>query len=520
MAPWYDMTVTTARDNSYCVKTTSVCKNVRNTYNYVNLFRIMPSLQYYVEDIGVWTHNACICNEYIGMVHRHQVATPPFFGEKFLPLLHEALEIFEKQEKPMFEQYTLLTREKVLASYQGEQYRKYFWGYMTLKKRSIIHQDSTVRIFPKDQKEYDYALKAPRMIQFRGPVYMLEAGRCTQAIEHDIYRVKDEYNTLVFGKGANNTVLGSEFLSKVSNFINPIYLMLDASKFDAHISVELLQFVAEVYPKFFTTKRNKQYIRFLWGKTFVNYGFSRRGLRFKTEGTRMSGDMDTGLGNCILMYCLLKAFFQVCGITKNSVMVNGDDSVCIIEGNDFYELEPNFDWWKSMGFSMKMEYTYDLSKVEFCKTRLLRLPDGTARFVPDPIKWLQLFGYSTVRRSKKALANNIYTLCLCEMAFSWGLPTARVAYKILKYISTKHKCVLQRFSRRFWRVLKMYENFGNHNQPPLDEHIAQSYFKLFDLDASVLQVFEGKFDFSNYTGFSLEGINSYHYRTNPGYHAG
>jgi len=93
-------------------------------------------------------------------------------------------------------------------------------------------------------------------------------------------------------------------------------------------------------------------------------------LKYNVTGCRMSGDMNTALGNCLLMCAMVWAYAQHVGVSC-SLANNGDDCVVIMESSQLDQF--NFglcSWFHDMGFTMKVEDpVYDFERIEFCQTQ-------------------------------------------------------------------------------------------------------------------------------------------------------
>ncbi len=91
-------------------------------------------------------------------------------------------------------------------------------------------------------------------------------------------------------------------------------------------------------------------------------------VKYSVEGRRMSGDMDTALGNCLLMTAMTYSLCKTLGI-RHEVMDNGDDILVIMDKQDetLFRAAVN-DWYAELGFRMKVEDTvYLIEHIEFCQ---------------------------------------------------------------------------------------------------------------------------------------------------------
>jgi len=84
----------------------------------------------------------------------------------------------------------------------------------------------------------------------------------------------------------------------------------------------------------------------------------------------MSGDMNTSLGNCILMCMMIHAYAGHVGVDVQ-LANNGDDCVVFLEQRDLSRFSTGlFDWFWEMGFNMAIEEpSYEFEHIEFCQCR-------------------------------------------------------------------------------------------------------------------------------------------------------
>lgn len=85
----------------------------------------------------------------------------------------------------------------------------------------------------------------------------------------------------------------------------------------------------------------------------------------------MSGDMNTGLGNCVLMCGMFWSWFQTAGLEKFELMNNGDDCVVIIEQDDLPRLTSGItQFFRELGFTLVLEEpVFEFEKISFCQTQ-------------------------------------------------------------------------------------------------------------------------------------------------------
>lgn len=405
---------TEGRDGSYIRFTDAFpmgnCKINRASYCYVGNKMLEASIAY--------THNGCGCNEYLALKHRHQMQTLAFTMDPDIMLQH--LNTLIGESRLQAQSFTLLSRHEVVNSYVGRWKRRYLRAMLSLEEYPLCNADFNINMFVKPDKEDALPKGGPRAIQYRGARAALEMARFTQSIEHQVYELNDDHGTRIFGKGCNQHTLAEDFLKKRDLFRDPAFLMLDASKFDAHVSVEFLEIVRCFYVQLLQLAGQAKYVSYLWGKTLTSYGYTRHGIKYKTRGTRMSGDMDTGLGNSLIMFAALTHYMYVTGISKYVMAINGDDSVIFIEKDQLAKAR-DISCFVEMGLKMKFEVALDFQHMEFCQCRMVETDYGWT-LARSPHRIITRLGWSVNKFGKSRLKDYILSLGMGECAVSYGVP--------------------------------------------------------------------------------------------------
>jgi hypothetical protein len=126
-------------------------------------------------------------------------------------------------------------------------------------------------------------------------------------------------------------------------------------------------------------------------RTLINKVKTFQGDEWTIKGTRMSGDVDTSLGNSIINYALLSAILHDCGYHQFEIIVNGDDSIL------FTKKPINVQQFQSVARKYNMESkvlpsTTIIHQVEFCRTKLVYKPNGQATMMFNPKRSINIFG--------------------------------------------------------------------------------------------------------------------------------
>jgi len=259
--------------------------------------------------------------------------------------------------------------------YEGRRRTIYQKAVESLLGAEVTRQDAELRAFVKAEK-IDFTKKvdpAPRVIQPRTPRYNVEVGVYLKPIEHRVYKaIASIFNdSVTVVKGLNAGEVGKLCAQKWMKFKKPVAIGLDASRFDQHVSDIALEWEHSIYLAMYNhDPKLKKLLR--WQVDNIGRGFCDDGkLKYNVRGCRMSGDMNTALGNCLLMCAMVWAYCKESGIDEFELMNNGDDCVVIIEQCQLHQFGLKLNsWFTDMGFTMKVELpVYEMEKIEFCQTQ-------------------------------------------------------------------------------------------------------------------------------------------------------
>ena len=101
----------------------------------------------------------------------------------------------------------------------------------------------------------------------------------------------------------------------------------------------------------------------------------------------MSGDMNTALGNCLIMCSMVHSYLST-RVGRFRLANDGDDCVVIIERRDLKKISDLSSYFLKLGFNMKIEDPVDIFElIEFCQAQPIWTPDGwvMVRKVADSI---------------------------------------------------------------------------------------------------------------------------------------
>lgn len=372
------------------------------------------------QPMGVY--NNCQCNEIAALTNRH--LKPPLFDH---PNWEEASRMTEKYYTTFVD---LVSMKQIVNRYVGTKKRLYNKAYEQYRTFGFQQKYAYVKMFIKTErfKEEHLGIKPPRAIQYRHPIFNLQVLRFINPFEEHYYQHLSYGNctqTRVIMKGLNWVKRAKIFVEKAQSFLQPKFICLDFSRFDSTITVDHLKSTHRKYYKV-----GGRPLRHYFRMQLKNKCWTRSGIKYVVDGTRMSGDADTGLGNTIINLDAIHYVLYKSNITKYDMIVDGDDAVVIIEQGEFY----NLDIYKTLGFEVKADITKDIFRVDFCQSRLVLTPEPV--FVRNPIKVL-----STVTTCYKDYLRSLdrwtAAVGLCEEAVNPGVPILSVLGSSLAKLSNR-----------------------------------------------------------------------------------
>lgn len=341
---------------------------------------------------------------------------------------------------------TPISREEFAMLYRGRRQAVYLAAALSLRSKAVTRLDSHLKAFVKAEKIL-WAVAAhtivkakvdpaPRLIQPRDPRYNVEVGRYLKPHEGKVYKaIGKVWGDVTVAKGLNASQRGKLVEKKWNSFRNPVAVGLDASRFDQHVSPAGLRSEHSVY----LMMNNDEEFRELLSWQIRNKGvaYVKDGkCKYRTNGCRMSGDMNTALGNCLLMSAMVYSYCRSKHI-KAKLINDGDDCVVFMEKCNLSTFQDGLDtWFIEMGFSMKVEDpVYRLEEVEFCQCHPVWTDEG----------------YIMVRNIRQSLAKDSVSIkpldnelifrkwCGevgdCGLSLTGGVPVVAEFYKVLQRAS-------------------------------------------------------------------------------------
>jgi len=319
-----------------------------------------------------------------------------------------------------------ISKEAFISGYKGPKRRVYERALDNLKIAPI--PDARVKTFIKKERHLAEKYKAARLIQARSPEFNICLGQYLKPIEHRVYNLKGDGRRFPKGplcaKGMNVITKAKTICDILQEFNDPMILGIDHSAFDSRVQKKHLQNEHKVYLRVHgaKTRRNVQGVaelNALLRKQLRNKCKTRRGIIYVTEASRMSGDLNTALGNCVINIEIIQAVCEDKIIGKFYYIVDGDDSVVICESINAGRVTPNdfLPYGMETKIDEKLHARY--TDVEFCQAKIIKTINGPL-FVGNPIKKISVLG----DHYKLTLPEEDYLHCLgiMEYKINAGVP--------------------------------------------------------------------------------------------------
>lgn len=330
-----------------------------------------------------------------------------------------------------------ISAQEFLGYYHGRRRQCYERAVASLDSAPITVRDFGVRnAFVKAEKT-NFTAKpdpAPRIIQPRDPRYNVEVGRYLRHLEHPIYdAIASIYGGPTVMKGYTAAGVAGNLREMWGQFSTPVAIGLDASRFDQHVRPQMLEWEHSVYVGCYAG-RDAEHLAWLLRGQIHNRCTMRcqDGVaKYTVDGSRMSGDMNTALGNCLIMTALVHRLAAERGV-RVRLANNGDDCVVIMEHRDLHRFSDGLrEWFKAYGFNMKVEDpVLVFERIEFCQAHpvfdgeswiMVRNPQTCMS--KDGCCVVKDYGWGSAARSWLAAVGE------CGMSMCGGIPVLQHYYQ-------------------------------------------------------------------------------------------
>lgn len=392
-----------------------------------------------------------------------------------------------------------MTYQQFADSYQGRKWKVYTSAVESLRVKDFdARSDSKIKAFVKAEKTNFDAKPdpAPRIIQPRSPRFNVVVGRYLKPLEHLLYhRIDDVFGAPVVAKGRNAKQRASMLRSAWDNYARPVAIMLDASRFDQHVSKDALRYEHSFYLRAFGQPAELQSAL---SQQLENncVAVAQDGMaRYTTMGCRMSGDMNTSCGNVLLMCAMMYHWIREMRIRANLVN-DGDDCVLITEQENLVSLLNSCGpWFLQYGFEMSMDGVTDIfERIDFCQCRPVKTAGGWV-MCRNPHTALDKDLLCVRPLNEVEWSRQCSAVAACGLAISSGLPVFQPFYRWMDTGRTDYEAHMS-------GGLKFLAMSMRHEELPITDECRVSFYKAWDLTPQEQRALEERYETRNRPGWS------------------
>jgi hypothetical protein len=254
--------------------------------------------------------------------------------------------------------------------------------YDWTRRKAFVKVENNVYRTPAGRKQ-----KASRLIQGAAPEFICLVGPWMMAFQGVVKKQWSSRNFICFTSGVSSLAAASLVDQDGWTVVED-----DIGAFDASVNRPWLQLELWLFRKFGCPRAVYDLIK----ANIDTHGVTSKGIKYRRQGMRKSGDPYTSVGNS-----LLNGFMHVyiyCIVTGKTVQQARDSLRMLVQGDDNlmrYIETMAIDWVQRMsafGFTSEAVLRDDILDAEFCSNLLYRTDKGLV-FSPKPGKVIAKLGY-------------------------------------------------------------------------------------------------------------------------------
>lgn len=412
---------------------------------------------------GTWApgvHANCIHNEIAALGLRSLGPTPLpelSVGDAINPVSRAFKRLRSLAHSYRGSRWTYL---ETALSYKGGLRRRYLEAARSLIEVEFCSRDAILDAFLKAEKLPVGKFAKPRMIFPRSPRYNLHLASWLKPFEHWLWarltarRLFGGSNTRVVAKGLSPRQRANLIVRKFKSFEDCVVFEVDGKAFEAHVTSDQLKEEHRVYAAAYHSSGG---LRDVLKYQLSLVGTTANGVSFSREGCRASGDFNTGMGNTIVMLCVLVGCLAGRGFGFD-LLADGDNSLVFCSRRDLARVLDGFSdrVLRLSGHEMTLEEPVScLEAIRFGQSA--------------PIYLGHRLGWTMVRDYRKVLSGAcashrwlrepsfgrrwVNGVARCELSLARGVPVLQTAFLGLFNATVSGKKVVHETSLRDYYVM-------------------------------------------------------------------
>lgn len=366
-------------------------------------------------------HHDCVHNHVVGIQNRVIAKTP-----EAVTGLRGHLRPYGKWIARRLGRPDRATVDEFISHYKGGRALRYRDCQEYLDKVGWRDSFANITAFTKAENTNPIAKvdPHPRVIQFRSGQYCLEIGRYLKPIEPKLYALSGDGKVLpkgrLIGKGLCSSERATILLEKFSSIRDCVVFGVDCSKYDMHINIDQLNAEHDVYRECYP---GDEWLDKLCKFQLRSKGSTTSGVRYQAVGSRMSGDMNTALGNCIIMLMIIAWAME--GVTYPwNIFCDGDDTLLLCGSCDKPDMVDRIGRaYRDAGHVLKWESeAKEFSKIRWCQSYPIEYEPGKWKFVREPHKVMSCALSNVKHKDPHVRRRLVNTIGYAECILNLGVP--------------------------------------------------------------------------------------------------
>jgi len=410
---------------------------------------------------GTWVpvcHATCTCNEIAALITRSLRCTPEPLAEG-QRRLRASFSWLRSVASRLGVQPA--SHRDIVLGYKGRMRTRYEEAEVSLRVDGPTNQsDARLGAFLKAEKFNGLAkIAKPRMIFPRSYRYNLELATRLKPFEHALWprlRAPKRWKvppTRVVGKGLGPRARAELVVKKFEGIgAGCVCFEVDASSWEAHQDKWQLIQEHRIYQSAFPGDSGLQS---LLARQLFNRGVTSGGVKFSRVGGRASGDLNTGMGNTLLMLAISDSVLKATGVSRYDLLVDGDNALVFLPGSEATVVLDNFHRLalEFSGHEMVLERPVTtIEEVRFGQSAPVCV-DGEWTMVRDYRKVLSQGCSSHVHlRHRRFALSFLRGVSLCELSLARGMPILQRWAELLRQATEGSPAASSDFYRDYLEI--------------------------------------------------------------------
>lgn len=276
-------------------------------------------------------------------------------------------------------------------------------------KLSVPEQYRLVKAFMKDETYPEF--KHARGIYARCDEFKVIFGPLVAAIEKIVYSQPEFIKKVPVDERP-------KYIQEMLKTIGHDFAATDYTSFETSFTEEVMKATDQVLFEHFTKRLKSDFYSVVFKSLLRTNHVRFKWFTLDIKAKRMSGEMNTSLGNGFANMIIMKFLCHYLGCGDVRMVVEGDDGLATTPTGKF----PTTEDFLALGFKVKLELHKDVSSASFCG--IVYHPDDLIN-VTDPMEVLASFGWASqryARSSNSKLMALLRSKALCYLHQYSGSP--------------------------------------------------------------------------------------------------